>query len=614
MGKRERVASESDASPSVVISNGDLEATRRRTVTYGLQPPPRARMTPWTELGTDEPPSDDDDDERPPLRMYALPHASASTGTAGSFGVRAPSAASNHDEGHLNGHIADRVSERSVSTGRSRASSVGNGASTSRQNSGRGRRWSTLPRRLTPPDNIPPATPSRSIPHPYAAASSSPSSNERSASRASAHSFGSNGTGKLNATGWTRGKRASGMSFQSVATSISETSSANASVGSLAMTGSGRVRTSMPPPPRPAPTTALPPAPSPSGSPNTQTSFRESRASSVSFREPVETQNASSSKSSFRESMGLGQRALRLSLMAPRPPPSGVLPPRPDEPPAAAPTPAAPTQEPPIKSVFQHRRSNSANATPSPSSSIRNSFLGAKARIGLGLDSIPGSPALPPPRGPLPPVPAASARHTSLKLKQRLRILSAPPAPHPQPPQSRARPTSAETIAVPIAPQATLASFLSISASTPSTPVTSTPILLPNGSYGTPPLGTPISEKIIHFNDASFLQMSASNASTPVISPMPAPAALENMSINEQDEPTQLVSLLPPPRRGSRQISVKDLEPRTPTPDQEEEEEAEERRDLEAEGAGPGPGKLFSLSRHGSVISLLLTTPTNPPM
>ncbi|KAJ7057830.1 hypothetical protein C8F01DRAFT_1151207 [Mycena amicta] len=616
-GERERVASESDVNPTLLhpVANGDSsDHAKRRTLSYGLQPPPRARMTPWAESGLDEGPSEDEAaDGRPPLRMYTHPHASGSTGTAGSFGVRSPSVTSVHEDGYPNGHThlsADRVSERSVSTGRSRASSVGNGPTAARSNSGRGRRWSTLPRRLTPPESPPPAPPLGNgfIPHPYAAASSS---HERTPSRASGHSFGS---GKATGSGWTRAKRASGMSIQSVGglsvtgTSASGGNSANASVGSLVIPsgGSGRVRTSMPPPPRPAPTTALPPAPSPGGSPNGRTSFRDSRSSTVSFWEPPpqiissislpvppppptlasKPAPANGKSSSFREST---QRALRLSLLTPRPPPLSVLPPRPDEP-----------QEPPAAThKVLHRRSNSASAT--GGGSIRNSLLGNRSKNDLGLHAIPASP---PPRGPLPPTPVPSAdlpRTASLRLKQRLRILSAPPAPHPQ--QS-----AGEQIAAPIARPAgamTLASFLSISASTPTTPVTSTPVPLPtNGlSHGTPPApGTPIGEKIMQWNDASFLQMSA--ASTPVLRPLPVPSAIESESYHDHDYPeVQMVSLLPPPRRGSRQISLKEIEPRTPTP--EYEQEAALPRDLEAEGAGPGPGKLFSLSRHGSVISLL---------
>ncbi|KAJ7696036.1 hypothetical protein B0H17DRAFT_1054670 [Mycena rosella] len=152
----------------------------------------------------------------------------------------------------------------------------------------------------------------------------------------------------------------------------------------------------------------------------------------------------------------------------------------------------------------------------------------------------------------------------------------------------------------------TLASFLS-TASTPSTPTTAAPVPLPASAsaslcappYGTPP-PTPLGEKIIQFhtqNDPSFLQLSA--ASTPVLRPAPALPA-------EESEYAEIVSLSPPPRRSSRQISIKDGE-RAPTPEPEP-EPAPLPRDQEKEGAGPGPGKLFSLSRHGSVMSLGIVT------
>ncbi|KAJ7163388.1 hypothetical protein C8R46DRAFT_1103248 [Mycena filopes] len=394
-----------------------------------------------------------------------------------------------------------------------------------------------------------------------------------------------------------------------------------------------RTRTSMPPPPRPAPTGALPPAPGDSGgggSPNGRTSFRESRAPSlsVSFLDPPPAPPAivsskslppptttpqppnANNKASFRESMSMTHRALRLSLMAPKPPPAGVLPPRPDEIVAAT-----------------HKRTSSATG------SVRGSILSTLANGSGSLTSIPGSPASPPPRGPLPPTPApagppplALARHTSLKLKKRLRILSAPPAPHPVAEQEQRssqewqepapRPTS---IDVPSSrPRGmTLSSFLS--ASTPTTPTTAGPLSLPStiaaalarldGGHDSTPPQTPIGEKIIQFhtqNDPSFLELSTS--STPVLRPLPALPSVA-LSGDASDPPApeneyaEIVSLLPPPRRGSRQISVKELErfERVPTPPLEP-ELVPLPRDEEDEDAGPG--KLFSLSHHGSVISL----------
>ncbi|KAF7300690.1 hypothetical protein HMN09_00954700 [Mycena chlorophos] len=586
-GERERVASESDAMSVPRLPKTSLEE-RRKIVSYAgghgyaLQPPPRSRMMkPWAEadvnmdhvpLGEEE---EEEEENRPPIRMYTHPHGNASTGTAGSFGVR--------HEMNGNGHAApaaDRMSILSVSTSRSRASSVGNGSgSATRRDSGRGRRWSTLPKRMTPPEGA------GTIPHPYAAASSS---HERTSS-----DFGSSHSGgKLNpGSGWAqRGKRASGISMQSSVSGASlGQSSANASVGSL-VSGHGRVRTSMPPPPRPAPTTALPPAPS--SPPRTS---RDSRGSSVSFREPVASAMASTvslpqAKSSFREST---QRALRLSLIAPRqPPPSTTLPPRPDEHAQATPEPGPAEPAPTRRPSILHRRHNShSETTTSPNGSLRNSLLGKTAnKTTTDLHVIP---AAPPPHGPLPPTPVLGnatplARHASLKLKQRLRILSAPPAPRTEviPEPSTPGISISEALAAPIARHPngngamTLASFLSISASTPSTPLTAT----------TPLPGTPIGEKILH--DSSFLQMSSqSTASTPILRPMPIPAALAMAADSElyDDAPVAMASLLPPaPTR-----LPPDFDPGSGA------------KNADSRGGRGSPAARSRGRRHGSVISLL---------
>ncbi|KAJ6512150.1 hypothetical protein C8R47DRAFT_683245 [Mycena vitilis] len=595
--------------------------------------------------------------------MYAHPHANGSSGTAGSFGVRSVRTVGEDREGSsmregsirtraesvrtgegregsvrsaqmsmrdtnrlsVNGGGADCISERSVSTGRrSPASSVGNGASLNGgggSGSGKGRRWSTLSRHLTPPASPPPG----SIPHPYAASPERERERDRPSSR---NSFGSAGKG-----GWGRGKRASGISVSSIGgvSSVSVASmGSNTNLNSVPSPprGSGS-RLSVPPPPRPAPTSALPPAPGESHSPNGRTSFRESRASSlsVSFRDPpaptlpaqqaaahTKSASASSSTSTFRESMSMTHRALRLSLMAPKPPPAGVLPPRPDE----------------VSHEPGHQRTGSNASTTSRPVKSRTSINGSSINSGSGLYAIPASPAFPPPRGPLPPTPSpasapapapATTRHTSLKLKQRLRILSAPPAPHPAAPQQHPEAVSRPTSADATTPAAhivrarpgsmTLASFLS--ASTPTTPTTAGFVPLHPAAYtgastggdGTPPPPqTPIGEKIIQWhtqNDPSFLEMSA--VSTPVLTPVLSLRALP-ISVDPpapEDEYAEIVSL-PPPRRGSRQISIKDVE-REPTPPLEP-QNIPLPRDSEAEGAGPGPGSLFSISRHGSVVSL----------
>ncbi|KAF9013438.1 hypothetical protein BDQ17DRAFT_1343429 [Cyathus striatus] len=241
---------------------------------------------------------------------------------------------------------------------------------------------------------------------------------------------------------------------------------------------------------------------------------------------------SNSSKSSFRSSMA--NRSFRLSMGAPKPPPSTVLPPRPDEP--------------QLSKTHRRRSSSGGNARASQ------------------LDSIPGSPVppsvvispFPPPHGPLPPTPVTSttfsndvpvsvSRHTS--LKQRLRILSAPsPSNHSPPPLSPAYQTE----------------------------LTLTPVQL----ISTPI--TPIAEKITsHQNDLSFLQLQ-----TPITPSLPSPRPLLT-----PPEP-EITYLSPPPRRGSKQISVIETEMvENPPP-------------LTEEKTPDGERRMMSLSRPGSVVSL----------
>ncbi|KAF8073858.1 hypothetical protein FPV67DRAFT_1666607 [Lyophyllum atratum] len=287
------------------------------------------------------------------------------------------------------------------------------------------------------------------------------------------------------------------------------------------------------PPPRPAPTSALPPAPD---------------------QEPPKSDpfpSSSSSKPSFRDSVA--HRAFRLSMIAPKPPPSSVLPPRPDE-----------------AQTKSHRRNSSAASYAQPTP----------------LDSIPASPVpppvavtspFPPPMGPLPPTPVSSqpttttttpapsrqgSRHRS--IKQRLRILSAPSA---SPPSFQSTSTHVPTDQIPngIAP---------LRRPLPPTKATSP---APNIS----PPSTPIAEKItLYQNDPSFLQLH-----TPVTPHFPPPRALPTPPEME------ITSLSPPPRRGSKQISIvgSDVE----SPAAEEQKPGAEREH-----------RLMSLSRPGSVISL----------
>ncbi|KAJ7758535.1 hypothetical protein DFH07DRAFT_1024515 [Mycena maculata] len=590
--------------------------------------------------------------------FYAHPHANGSAATAGSFGVPAHPAASSvrlgrdvGEGGSINGHSVHREGsingtahrEGSLRSSRSRASSVGthgtgqtqqNGSGSGQGSAGAqghgGRRWSTLPRRLTPPSAPPPLPPPSAprIAHPYAAAASP--ERERPPSRASGRSFGSRSgelalsasPGKMQSTWGRGGKRASGVSVGSQVSigGTSESSVAGAGVGvgvggasgaGVGVAAGGRHRVSVPPPPRPAPTGALPPAPGerPASVRSGSSSFRESMAppslaSSTSL--PVQgtghtkamsttsTGTGTGGKASFRESMSLTHRALRLSLMAPKPPPAGVLPPRPDE---------APLQE-PVQNGGQNGHAR------------KGSGVSVGGRVSINSNGSGAGPAFPPPHGPLPPTPSSAptaapapghVRNASLKFKHRIRILSAPATPHEHahanaPPHDPRR-TSADSGARLM----TIASFLS--ASTPSTPTSPAPPALAQQppvdasvNVTPPPPGTPIGEKIIQWhtqNDPSFLQLGAgppSAASTPVLRSLPALPADPPPPASE-GEYAEIVSLSPPPRRGSRQISIKDAPTptRTPTPEPEPEPHAP-------------PGKLFSLSRHGSVISLGIVT------
>ncbi|KAF9468604.1 hypothetical protein BDZ94DRAFT_1245818 [Collybia nuda] len=247
-------------------------------------------------------------------------------------------------------------------------------------------------------------------------------------------------------------------------------------------------------------------------------------------------------KPSFRDSVA--HRAFRLSTIAPKPPPSTVLPPRPDEP-----------------EYKSHRRNSSA-------SSYTHS---------TPLDSIPASPVppaltvspFPPPVGPLPPTPEApsqssaptqlpASRHAS--IKRRLRILSAPsPSQSAEPSQYSNKSSSYNSVHY----------F--------SRPVTA------NGSITVSPPVTPIAEKItLYQNDPSFLQIQTPPTTfAPPPRPLPTPP----------EQLPELTSLSPPPRRGSKQISVLEIEPLTPVV-------KDDKSPVE------GEHKLMSLSRPGSVISL----------
>ncbi|PPQ67536.1 hypothetical protein CVT26_006837, partial [Gymnopilus dilepis] len=390
------------------------------------------------------------------------------------------------------------------------------------------RRWSrqgVLPNRLTPPSEPPPAVPS----HPLASTSTT-NVTERAPSPNS-----SRGSQKSTVSGLpTFNKRASGssmLSTNSFNTSHSHTAPPSSNP-SIVVRPSSSHRHSVPPP-RPAPTVALPPAP---------TAPTESNQDVLKPLEPVQ----SPPKSSFRNSVA--NRTFRLSMTAaPKPPPSGTLPPRPDEPDYRA-----------------HRRSSSSSSTHNIASPTTK------------LETIPASPIppakpvnpFPPPAGPLPPtpptfvsptIPQASPppkRSTSIKQRLRIRSTSSPP------PASQG-------------PKAQLTQSLMASSFTPR-PIMTT----------ISPPATPIAEKITMFqNDPSFLQMH-----TPVL----PSKSISQSFLPSTEELSEVTSLSPPPRRGSKQLLETELESlkRVVEPPDEKHSSPIE-----------GPPKHLSLSRPGSALS-----------
>ena len=259
-------------------------------------------------------------------------------------------------------------------------------------------------------------------------------------------------------------------------------------VGTNAM----RARNSVPPPPRPAPTSALPPAPVPA-----QDFVDEVGVDDV--LKPLEAVS-NASRMSFRSSLN---RPLRLSLVAPKPPPNTGLPPRPDE---------------------------------ADYSSIRRlSTESSSQRYSSSLEAIPASP-FPPPSGPLPPPPPPPPPVEPLppkridSFKQRLRILSTG--------------STSNSQAFGKLRLSTVRSSRASSSITTSSPST-----------------TPIAEKIIPFPDSSFLQMY-----TPIMPTPPTPPTIVGQLppqdlFPQESEIPGVTSLSPPPRRGSKQVAESDLPP-----------------------------------------------------
>ncbi|KAL0066148.1 hypothetical protein AAF712_006772 [Marasmius tenuissimus] len=501
--------------------------------TISLQPPPRKR---WTTTGSHH-----------PFMTAGVPELQVLSDGAREEDVRSH----RHQSDNLSMHGAGSVSGLSISPGgmsgfsfgtpeqRPRSPSVGsvstiasgengrpgslNGerASINTKRSSSTKRWSRqLPQRLTPPSGPPPAAPAAQPhqrspsgsnikhspkPHPYATM-------ERSPSRSSRSSI-------LTGLPPPFPKRASASSAFSVnTTSTSQSQGSTKSAGSHSRPSSSH-RASLPP--RPAPTFALPPAPVPVADAD-ETSSTHSHSHSLTHSAPP---SAEPNTVTFRDA--IVNRPFRLSLSAPKPPPSGMLPPRPDE------------------TDRVRRRAGSSTSS-----------YHSVSTTGSALYSIPGSPITsmqsmemeapsPPPIGPLPPTPSRQSTMTSISppsqpspsrttsFKQRLRILSAPPSSN-----YAHSPTSILTNA-------------NTPTSTKPQPALSL-ININNNSLSNSPAGTPHTEK------SSFIPTSGSDApaSPPPTSPsFPTPKI---HSIPPPEPEPEITSLLPPPRRGSKRISLPD--------------------------------------------------------
>ncbi|EAU85899.2 hypothetical protein CC1G_02922 [Coprinopsis cinerea okayama7 len=447
---------------------------------------------------------------------------------------------------------------QSVSTyGSENTTSVDRSSLNTKRSSGTtNKRWSRqLPRRSTPPLGPPPAVPSNA-----------------SVTKLNVHPFGLDdvpSTASTHSSARSQKSSVSTVPSFSKRTSISSSMSGASSIqsGSTSTGPTRAMRHSMPPPPKPAPTSALPPAPEPE-EPSTPT--------------PPPLPMPPALKTSFRNSVA--QRAMRLSMIAPKPPPSATLPPRPDE------------VDPSMTSKSHHRRSSSSGKAPA-------------------LDTIPEpithsnrsslTSPYPPPMGPLPPPPSTDtttpsvSRHSS--LKHRLRMLSAPT---PSPINS----------AIPLPP-------LTKASGTTSTPST------PNG------------ERLSFLCNSNFPEQSSSflHMHTPVLSAIPPSRIFEEAIVDAREAPVDegdvldhVTSLSPPPRRHSivkplidtnrgseRQVderadSVKGNASLTPTNADENIETNDNIDDTHDANDGlrksvdfaRHPSQIFSLSPPGSVASL----------
>ncbi|KIJ64496.1 hypothetical protein HYDPIDRAFT_187848 [Hydnomerulius pinastri MD-312] len=444
------------------------------------------------------------------------------------------------------------------------------------------KRWSRqgvpLPKRLTPPSGPPPSVPGSPentrraslalyphTPHPYAA--------DRPPSPASSNSYSQTGlsprsASSLSPTFWKRTSDSSAYSVSSASTSDSRalarlsapvsgslSSSLGSAVGvggptramSLSVPAASPVarkvsakRRSMPPP-RPAPSFAPPPAPS------SEQGFVSGPTSPVASATPIQK--------SFRNSVA--QRALRLSLTAPKPPPSSVLPPRPDEADAGQ----------------KHRRSSSSGNSASMSPS--------------DLYPIPASPSRPTATlsrssTPVQSSPAPSTR--SLSIKQRLRILSAPSA------------SSSPLLSSMFTPPTHVSTLDLDDDNENDPPITPSHVHVPSHQ----PFG--LGEHITTMqNDPSFLQLPTPTTPNlpkpPPRSPFrPPPPSSNGLSAPPGPDRDFVALSPPPPRRASKQIAVMVAQP--------EKLESELPDFSDTGSVYPEENMLAALSARGSVVSL----------
>ncbi|KAG6337314.1 hypothetical protein ID866_1776 [Astraeus odoratus] len=444
----------------------------------------------------------------------------------------------------------------------------------------------SLPQRLAPPAGPPPSVPDVKfetppplhlhVPHPYAGDGppSSPSSNSRT-------DMSPNSTSSQSPNFWKRTSSSSAYSVDSWSTSDSRvaaeptpmlgslvspstpavTTGPPARSMSLTVTGTSSVaskvkRRSMPPP-RPAPTHAPPPAPV------------TEPAAILPLQGPASPPaTPPQAQKSLRASVA--QRALRLSLTLPKPPPASGLPPRPDE----------------SGLVRGHRRSTS-------SSTIEG------MRPSTELPSIPGSPPRSPSRTSVSdrPRPPSSASSTpSLSIRQRLRILSTPSPSLPStslPPIQTQFPVETQSQAHVPPPHAQV-STLDLDDDDPSTP---SHAQAPRPTFG-------IGEHIMDIrDDPNFLSLSVPDSPTvprpPPRSPFrPLPMYSTGLGSPVPEGDFEFMSLSPPPpRRGSRQISVMVVQP-------EKDPESDLPAFSETVSPNPDPNGLAALSARGSVVSL----------